>query len=252
MITFVFNEEAILEQQLREWVKQFQTFSNNFEIVLVNDGSTDKSREILDRLDEEFSQLVVIHHETNQGIGYAIRTARQNLSKDYVFWNDIDAHFSLEDMEKVIPYLKDYDIVVGVKHDTVYTKKGNIHWLKSRVNFHLIKTLFLSPIQDFQFVQFFPVKFFKEGMELESYSSFIPAECLVKARSLGFSIMQIQLFYTTGEIDGRVSKSNNVKTVLTSIKNIFSFWLSWSLLGGRRRARNYWHDKFGNTLPWQK
>ncbi len=251
LISFAYNEEKILESQMRLWNEKLNKFCDDYEIVLVNDGSTDATGTIADRLAEEMPALKVIHHKENMGVGHALRTAREKVTKDYVFWNDVDGHFDLDDLEKVVPFLKDNDIVIAFKHDTLKTKSP-FNWLKSRVNYYLIRLLFWSYIRDFQFVQFFPREFFQNGIKLESFSSFIPAECLVKATSFGLRIAQIQLFYHSHHRHGRVSKSSKVNMIFTSIRNIFSFWIGWNFLGKKQEAIRLWNERFDGYKPWQK
>ena len=76
LITFAFNEEDVLEKQIRIWVETFRKYVSDFEIVLVNDCSTDRTGSIADALAQEIPQLTVIHHARNKGVGEAIRTAR--------------------------------------------------------------------------------------------------------------------------------------------------------------------------------
>ncbi|HOC92652.1 MAG TPA: glycosyltransferase family 2 protein [bacterium] len=253
MVTFAYNEEALLENQIRIWARLLEKFADDYEIILVNDGSSDRTGEIADSLALQYPKLKVIHHERNLGIGYAVREGLSHVAKDIVFWNDIDAHFNLEDLEKVIPLLKDpeVDIVAAFKHDMLRTKSP-LSWFKSRVNYYLIKSLFFSlildfsPILDFQFVQFYPRKFFTEGIHLESYSSFIPAECLIKARKIGLNIRQIQLRYHTRFDPNHPRSGFSMRTILTSVRNIMEFWLRWKFLGGRRRAVARWKSAFGD------
>lgn len=251
LITFAYNEEEILEMQIKKWVHEVHKFTDDFEIIVINDGSTDSSGKIADKLAEKCSKIRVFHHPENLGVGYAAQTARQYITKDYVFWNDVDGHFNLDDLGVIIPFLESYDIVVGFKHNTSNTKTP-FPWIKSRVNYHLIKSLFLSSIKDFQFVQFFPRDFICNGINLESYSSFIPAECLLKALCIGLKIKQVQINYHSHHSRARPSKCSNFKAISTSIRNIFSFWFHWVFLGGKRKAKEYWANKFGDELPWRK
>jgi len=196
------------------------------------------------------SRIKVVTHERKRGTGYAVRSAREHVTKDYVFWNDIDGHFNLDDLSVVIPLLADYDMVVAFKHNVLSTKLTSIHFLKSRVNYYLIKLLFNSKIKDFQFVQFIPREFFCRGMILESYSSFVPPECIIKAQALGLSIAQIKLVYQYRFRD-RKTKSNTFKTIIMSITNILTFWFRWYFLNGRRDAINYFNNHLSGKHTWR-
>jgi glycosyltransferase involved in cell wall biosynthesis len=250
LITFAYNEEILLETQIRKWLRQMTDSRLDFEIILVDDGSTDGTAKIATALALEYEQLRVIHHETNRGVGYAARTARQYVTKEYVFWNDIDEHFSLEDLKTILLLLDKWDLVVGVKKHL--RGKATFNWIKSRLNYYVIKWLFLSRIRDFQFVQFYPREFFCEGIDLESYSSFIPAECILKAEAIGLSVLQVPLDYHAQYNHVRPPKCSDLGTIMTSVKNILTFWCRWFFLGGRHQAKEYWQERFGSERPWQR
>ncbi|MBK7494388.1 MAG: glycosyltransferase family 2 protein [Candidatus Omnitrophica bacterium] len=67
----------------------------DYEILVINDGSTDGTRELLDNLVQKVPRLRPIHHEVNQGYGGAVRTGFRNASKDLVFFSDGDGQFDI-------------------------------------------------------------------------------------------------------------------------------------------------------------
>ena len=251
LITFAYNEEEGLERQLRQWNGELSRFVADWEIVLVDDASTDRTGGIADRLSAEDPRIRVIHREKNGGVGRAIGLARRHVSKDWVFWNDIDGHFDLKDLEKVLPYLRDpdVDILVCFKHDNMGGKSSSFHWFKSRANYYLLRLLFLSGICDFQFVQFYPRLYFCQGIELEAYSSFVPPECVLKAQAISLNIRQIQLRYFSHA--HHVSKTT-LRTIVLSVVNIFSFWLRWRFGGGRKRTLETFQQNCRGGRPWRK
>jgi glycosyltransferase involved in cell wall biosynthesis len=253
LISFAYNEEELLEKTILEWHNTLRSLGCDFEIVLINDGSVDSSAEIANSLAARLPQLRVFHFERNRGIGHALREALKHVSKDIVFWNDIDGHFDLGDLRKVIPFLEDpeIDIAVGFKHDNWQTKKS-LDWLKSRVNYWLIRVLFLSNIRDFQFIQFYPRAILCQGMSIESCSSFIPAECLIKSSALGLTLRQIQLNYHSGNGIQRSGKASGFTAVKTAIQDIFSFWYRWTFAGGKQTAIEHWKKTFGENVTWQQ
>jgi glycosyltransferase involved in cell wall biosynthesis len=248
LITFAYNEEDFLESQLKRWANDFRALGLDFEIILVDDGSTDGTAEIIKRIKKEFPELVTTRHDRNRGVGEAVRTAITHLHKDYVFWNDIDGHFDVVDLAKVLPLLQHHDVVVAFKHDCSSDIKSYTRWLKSRVNYFLIKSLFISGIKDFQFVQFFPSVFLTKRIKLQSRSSFIPAECIFKAQACGLSVAQIELFYHSHYSKLRPGKCHDLRTIARSIKDIFLFWISWFFLLGRFRAKRR-YSKNKHTHP---
>jgi glycosyltransferase involved in cell wall biosynthesis len=252
LITFSYNEAELIESQIRKWSEQLKKYASDFEVILVDDASNDGTPEIIERLKKDILQLITVRHDKNLGVGYAVRTAQRYLTKDYVFWNDIDGHFNLDDLGKVIPLLNKYDVVVAFKENYRSLRNFSFSWLKSRINYYLIKFLFLSGIKDFQFVQFFPREFFTKGLVLESRSSFIPAECIFKAQEAGLSITQIPLYRHSCHTPTRPSKCMTLRAILESIRDITFFWFKWNFLWGKQKAKLLYHKRLGSQKPWRE
>lgn len=252
LITFLYNEIDLAESQLRRWAKDLTVLGVDFEIIAVDDGSSDGTAAVIKRLSKEIPQLKARFHDTNRGIGWAIHTARPMVTKDYVFMNDIDSHFDVTDLAAIIPLLATYDVVVAFRHDMSYRSKTLFSWLKSIVNYTVIKILFFSPVKDFQFVQFYPREFFCEGMELESASSFIPPECLLKAQSLGLRLGQVKVHYHSQYGRMRPGKCANFNSIAAGIKDIIRFWFRWNFCGARRKAATFYLAKWGKRRPWRE
>src|SRR5947209_5860337 len=86
----VYNEAEAIEPVVRYWAEVLKGSGLSAEIVLANDGSTDGTQEVLDRLCREFSNLKVISYMPNRGYGYALRTAIQGSSGEIVVTLDSD------------------------------------------------------------------------------------------------------------------------------------------------------------------
>lgn len=121
-----YNEAASLPAFLEKLLSYCQ--HNEFKLIIVNDGSSDGSREILDNL-EPAEWLQVIHHKLNRGYGSAIKTGVENVDTEYLITIDADGQHTLDDIGKLFAYLKetDADMVVGKRaslHDTKYRRLG--------------------------------------------------------------------------------------------------------------------------------
>ena len=121
-----YNEAASLPAFLEKLLSYCK--HNEFKLIIVNDGSSDGSREILDNL-EPAEWLQVIHHKLNRGYGSAIKTGVDNVDTEYLITIDADGQHTLDDVGKLFAYLKetDADMVVGKRaslHDTKYRRLG--------------------------------------------------------------------------------------------------------------------------------
>jgi len=110
----VFNEQEGLEKTIREMDGLLKTSEFEVEIVFVNDGSTDKSGEILRGLVGR--SYKVLHHETNQGYGAALKTGIKNASSEYICITDADGTYPNGEILKLAYMLTgDYSMVVGAR-----------------------------------------------------------------------------------------------------------------------------------------
>ena len=104
----VYNVEVYLEQCVKSIVNQSFT---NYEILLINDGSTDNSALICDKLKEECN-CIRVFHQVNAGVGAARNQGIKNASGKYIYFLDSDDFVSDDFFEKLIPYLsKDFDVL---------------------------------------------------------------------------------------------------------------------------------------------
>jgi len=116
------------------------------EVVVVNDGSSDASREVLDRLSRERAWLRVVHHERNGGYGKALISGFSAAANDWIFYTDGDAQYDAAQAAELVPLATgDVDIVQGYKvgrGDPWYRK------LIGRVYHHVVKLIFGLGVRD--------------------------------------------------------------------------------------------------------
>lgn len=108
----VYNEAETAEKTINDLRYFLDGLKDvNFEIIAVNDDSSDKSSEILSRIDG----IRVIDHRYNKGYGAAIKSGIQNASFDWVLFYDSDGQFRAEEITKLLGHTADYDMVVGAR-----------------------------------------------------------------------------------------------------------------------------------------
>tara|TARA_Y100000310_G_scaffold344440_1_gene457219 strand:- start:1138 stop:1851 length:714 start_codon:yes stop_codon:yes gene_type:complete len=146
-----YNEKDIIEENTIKVLKKLEEIKQDFEIILVDDGSTDSSSKIADQLPKKHKEIRVLHYQGTP-------TRRENLAKsfkeakgDTIVFMDIDLATSLEHLPMLIEALKKNDIVIGSrKVPGSQTDRELFRKALSLGYTTFVKTLFKSKIHDFQ------------------------------------------------------------------------------------------------------
>lgn len=132
-----YNEEAVLEENTEIILRYLRTIENQyrFELVMVNDGSRDRTGELLNQLTDKYHQIRVVHHRTNFGLGQAFKSAFAVSRGDYVVTLDVDLSYAPEH----IGTLLDTIVHTGAKLvlASPYMKGGkltNVPWLREKLS----------------------------------------------------------------------------------------------------------------------
>ena len=166
---------------------------DDYEIVIVNDASKDRTGEMADELAAADPRIRPVHHEVNQSIGGAIRTGLKHSRGDAVLYVDGDLPCDLDHLREAAPLLEGADIVAGHR---VGRRDSVLRWLYSQTYNLLVRCLFGFRVEDVNC----PFKLFSpavvDDLELGSNSGFIDAEILAEATRLGYSIAELPVIYT--------------------------------------------------------
>ena len=109
-----YNEEKRLPQTLEEINKYFLNQKYSYEIIVVNDGSKDKTAELVKQKMEKIKNLKLIDNKENHGKGYVTKTGMLAAQGKYRIFTDADNSTSIDQIEKMLPYFEQgYDIVIG-------------------------------------------------------------------------------------------------------------------------------------------
>jgi glycosyltransferase involved in cell wall biosynthesis len=189
------NEEDYVERAVTRAMKVLQRLSDDWEIIVVNDASTDKTREIVERLAQKHRQLRVINHPKNLKLGGSIKSGLAASTKDIVIYSDIDLPFDLDEIERALHLLEylEADMICAFRFDR--TSEGPKRIAYSYVYNTLIRTLFGTAIKDINFSFKVMHRRVLESIELKAEGSFVDAELVVKAIRRGFRVFQMGVDY---------------------------------------------------------
>ena len=212
-----YNEEANVENTTMSALRTLERISSDFEVIIVNDGSKDRTGEIADRLAEEHPHVRAVHNNPNLGYGGALQRGFRESTKPWVFYTDGDGQFDFEELDVIVPLLERYDIVSAYRvdrKDPIIRKLNAFSWTML-VNF--VFGLWLRDI-DCAF-KIYPRKLFDE-IEMKSMGALIDAEILARAKRLGYTIGQVGVHHyprTAGEQSGA-----NLRVILRAFRELFA------------------------------
>ena len=142
----IFNDQETVEPLVGKALEVLPQITADYEILLIDDGSTDASGAVADRLAETIKEVRVIHHPHNLGYGAALRTGFNNASKELIFYTDGDGQYDVSELALLVPLMTDgVDVVNGYKikrHDNSGRK------VSGAIYNSLAHRLFRLPISD--------------------------------------------------------------------------------------------------------
>lgn len=109
-----YNEEENIEFVVKKSLKELPKYFSNYEVLVVDDGSKDKTASILDSLSKKSKNLRVIH-QPNGGYSQAMLTGIRNAQKEFVAYLPADGQYFVSDMAKMFPLMENSDIVLGYR-----------------------------------------------------------------------------------------------------------------------------------------
>lgn len=119
-----YNDAGTIASMVVLTANTLKKLTDDYEIIVIDDGSSDRSREVLRELERRFSRLRVIYHEKNRGYGGALRSGFSAAGKELVFYTDGDFQYDVTELRKLYNALTDdVEVVNGYKidrHDPLY------------------------------------------------------------------------------------------------------------------------------------
>jgi glycosyltransferase involved in cell wall biosynthesis len=167
----------------------------DYELIVVDDASTDSTPEIADKLAATDSRVRVVHHERNRKLGGAIKTGFATARGDLVLYSDADLPFDMEELPRALRLLREYeaDVVSAYRFDR--TGEGYLRAIYTFWYNVLIRTMFGVKARDINFAFKLCRRRVVDELDLRSEGSFIDAELIIRATRMGFSILQFGVDY---------------------------------------------------------
>jgi glycosyltransferase involved in cell wall biosynthesis len=227
-----YNDERSIPIMVRDVRRSLVEAVDDFEIIVVDDGSADRSFEVLTELTAEIPELRVIRHEVNRGYGGALLSGFAASTKEWIFYTDGDAQYDASEITRCIDAVTgDVDVVQGFK-----LSRGDPWYRKviGRTYHHVVKLLFRLPVRDtdcdFRLIH----SGVMEQVELTSTSGVICVEMMHAFDRVGVRFVEVGVSHHARPY-GR-SQFFRIPAIARSAKQLAALW--WRVMITRRaRAR---------------
>lgn len=218
----MYNEEAYARRVVSEACGVLEEMGSDYEIIMVDDASTDATGALADELARTNPRIRVVHNLVNRRLGGALRAGYAAAGKELIFYTDADLPADLCELSRAIHLLdlQQADVLAGYRFDR--TGEGVRRAFLARSYNALLRVLFGLRIRDVNFA----FKLFRrrllDRVTLRSEGSFIDAEFLLRARRAGAVIIQMGLDYFPRS--SGTSKLSGPAVIVGILREMFGFW----------------------------
>ena len=220
-----YNEEVAIAGMVHDAVDVLSTWTTwikDFEVIVVDDGSRDRTGAIVDTITASQSRVRVVHHAVNQGYGAALVSGFDTATKDLVFFMDSDGQFDIRELEGFFPLLEEHDAVIGyrVQRQDTWVRKVNAWGWKI-----LVGMVFGVYVRDVDCAfKLYPTAFFR-AFPLETRGAMINTEILYKFGRAGYTFTQVGVRH----LPRRGGRATGAKpaVILRAFHELFTYAWRW-------------------------
>lgn len=229
-----FNEERIIEKAIISAQKIAAQLARDYEIIVVDDGSQDRTKEIIKQLTSADSYIKGVFLTKHTGYGKALSTGFYNAQKEFIFYTDSDLPIDItKELPKAISLIRDdIDAVIGYRINPCYSLLRRLYAL---IYNSMNRVLFGIKIKDVNFsCKLFRKKIF-DKIILNSHSVFIDGELLANLNRYGFKIKEFPATYVPREYGA--SNFDSIIYSLCVFVEMLMFWIRNYLIYNNYRKR---------------
>jgi len=214
-----YNEAANVKRVVKQAIDVLEGLGADFEVIIVDDGSGDGTRELADEIAAQNRSVKVVHHPRNLGYGAALQSGFGAATKDLVFYTDGDGQFDIKEMPALLPLMDQYDIISCYRinrQDNIIRKINAWCWTR------LVNMLFRMRIRDIDCAfKLYKRKIFDQ-IQMSSTGALIDTEILARAKQKGYTIAQRPVHHyprTAGKQTGA-----NIKVILRAFRELLGLY----------------------------
>jgi glycosyltransferase involved in cell wall biosynthesis len=182
-----YNEERVIADTVESMVAALSNLSADYEVIVVNDGSRDATRRVVEALSTKNPRVRCVSHQVNRGYGAALWTGFTSATKDLVFMTDGDKQFDSRELAGFLPHIEGADLVIGYRaprRDPFLRLVNAWGWNL------LVQSLFGYVARDVDCAFKLFRRSILDTVRVESTGATFSAEFLIRARRSGFRIVE--------------------------------------------------------------
>jgi glycosyltransferase involved in cell wall biosynthesis len=229
------NDSGTIASMVIRAVQAASALTPNYEVIVVNDGSTDATAAIVDELARTYPNVRAVHHPVNRGYGGALQSGFRTATKDLIFYTDGDAQYDPAELavlwNRMTP---DADLVNGYKID----RSDPLHRIIiGRLYHHIVSILFGLKVRDVDCDFRLMRRSIFDRVRLEKTSGVICLEMMKKIQDAGFRIVEVPVHHYHRAF-GR-SQFFNVRRIFKTAVDVMRLWFALVILRQHRRASDH-------------
>ncbi len=238
------NEREVIAQAIAEADEALSGITDDYEIVVVDDGSTDTTRQVVAQEALKYPAVRLVVHERNRGYGAALRSGFAAATKEYVGFTDADCQFHLPELNRLVLLLASCDIACGYRMDR---QDGWLRNLYSRVYNFLVRLLLGTRVRDCDCA----LKLFRRealaDLSIHTNGFLVNAELLSKASLLGKRVIEVGVSHRPRP---RGQSTVNVWHTIPVFAALIRFWWSTVLFPARVTQRMRREEDWNRRWAW--
>lgn len=213
------NEEENITNTVSDCISYLASNFPEYEIVVVNDGSRDRTREMVEELSRQNPAVVLVNHEVNKGYGSALRSGFDKASMDYVFFMDSDGQFDITDLDRLMPHIGGKNVVIGYRENRADSFVRSLNaWMYGLY----IRFMFGLAVKDMDCAfKIFPTEAYHKVRPIKAGGALFSAEFLIKLKRTGYMFKEVPVRHFPRKFGSQ--SGANLKVILRMFRE------SWKL-----------------------
>jgi len=190
----------------------------DFEIIVVDDGSTDETARLVEAVMEKEKRVRMIRHETNRGYAEALKSGFSSARMNLIFYTDADNQFDMRELKNFLPAIEDYDIVSGFR---IYRYDPLSRLVLSWGFNLLVRIIFRIRLRDIDCAFKLYRREVFDKVAIRSRKFFVDAEVLAKARYFGFKMTEIGVRHYPRTAGSSTVRPSHIPKTLVELTKIW-------------------------------